>query len=207
MRAPADSTKPTTGAPARSARRSTRDDRVGVLLAERAAEVGRVLGVAEDRAAVDAPGAGEHAVAGARLLAHAARARRRCAAAAASRGRRAPRGARADVQLVVGVAARDRSMRHGGLQAQHGVVAAEAERVRQRHGRVAVDVERPRPVRHVVEVELVVGLLVVEGRRGDAVAQGEDRRHRLDGAGRAEQVADRATSARRRARGRRRGPP
>ena len=48
-------------------------DRVGVLLAERAAEVGRVLRVAEDGAAVDAPGAGDDAVAGARLLPHPAR--------------------------------------------------------------------------------------------------------------------------------------
>ena len=46
------------------------DDRVGVLLAQRAAEVRRVLRVAEHGAPVDAPGAGDHAVAGAGLLAH-----------------------------------------------------------------------------------------------------------------------------------------
>ena len=50
------------------------DDRVGVLLAERAAEVRRVLRVAEDRPAVDAAGAGDDAVTGPRLLAHPARA-------------------------------------------------------------------------------------------------------------------------------------
>ena len=50
------------------------DDRLGVLLAERAAEVRRVLRVAEDGAAVDAAGAGDHAVTGAGLLAHPARA-------------------------------------------------------------------------------------------------------------------------------------
>ena len=49
-------------------------DRVRVLLAQRAPEVARVLRVTEDRAAVDAPGARDHAVAGAGLVAHPARA-------------------------------------------------------------------------------------------------------------------------------------
>ena len=47
-------------------------DRVGVLLAQRPAEVRRVLGVAEDRPAVDAPGARDHAVARLGAVAHAA---------------------------------------------------------------------------------------------------------------------------------------
>ena len=71
MRAPPDSMKPTTGAPARPASRSTRMIDSACGLAERAAEVGRVLRVAEDGPAVDAAGAGDHAVARARLLAHA----------------------------------------------------------------------------------------------------------------------------------------
>ena len=49
-------------------------DRIRVLLAQRAAQVGRVLRVAEDRAAVDAAGTGDDAVTGTRLLAHPARA-------------------------------------------------------------------------------------------------------------------------------------
>ena len=47
------------------------DDRLRVLLAQRAAEVGRVLGVAEHGPVVDAAGAGDHAVTRARLVAHA----------------------------------------------------------------------------------------------------------------------------------------
>ena len=191
MRAPPDSMKPTTGAPARPASRSTRHDRVGVLLAERAAEVGRVLRVAEDRPAVDAAGAGDHAVAGARLLAHAARAHVRAQQRAASRGRRAPRGARAGDRRSLRCVriSLDASC---GLQAQHGVVAAEAERVRQRDGGLAVDVQRaglvrarsrgPGP-RRAPRSPSVGG--ATRSRRARM------RRDGLDGAGGAEQVPDR----------------
>ena len=44
-------------------------DRVGVDFAQRAAEEGRVLGVAEDRPAADLAGAGDDAVAGGRAVA------------------------------------------------------------------------------------------------------------------------------------------
>ena len=74
MRAPPDSMKPTTGAPRAAREPQHADDRVGVLLAERAAEVGRVLRVAEHGTTVDAAGAGDDAVARTRLLAHPARA-------------------------------------------------------------------------------------------------------------------------------------
>ena len=71
------------------------DDRVRVRLAERAAEERRVLRVAEDRPAVDAAGAGDHAVARARLRPHALGARRPSAGASASPRRTALRAARA----------------------------------------------------------------------------------------------------------------
>ena len=71
MRAPPDSMKPTTGAPARPASRRTRTIDSACCLAQRAAEVRRVLRVAEHRPAVDAAGAGDHAVARARLRPHA----------------------------------------------------------------------------------------------------------------------------------------
>ena len=70
MRAPPEPTKPTTGAASAIGELEHAHDRLGVRLAERAAGVGGVLGVAEDRAAVDQPGAADDAVAGARLLAH-----------------------------------------------------------------------------------------------------------------------------------------
>ena len=56
---------------------------------------------------------------------------------------------------------------------------------------LAVDVAAAGPARHVVEVEALLGLLVAERRRRDAVAQREHRGDRLDRAGGAEQVADR----------------
>ena len=95
MRAPPDSMKPTTRRAGAAGQAQDADDRLGVLLAERAAEVGRVLRVAEHRPAVDAAGAGDHAVAGARLVAHALGHDVRAQERAASPRRRAPRAARA----------------------------------------------------------------------------------------------------------------
>ena len=71
---------------------------------------------------------------------------------------------------------------------QAGVVAAEAEVVRQRD----IDVDLPRLVRHVVEVALRVGSLVVDRRRNGIPLAGEDRQDRLDRAGGAEAVSGRA---------------
>src|SRR4051794_6278845 len=68
-----------------------------------------------------------------------------------------------------------------GLQAEHGVVPAEAERRRDRDRGLAVDVQRLGRTGHVVEVEPLAGVLEPERRRSDPVAQGEDRRDRLHG--------------------------
>src|ERR687888_834536 len=65
-----------------------------------------------------------------------------------------------------------------------GVVAAEAEAIRDRHA----DVRVARLVRHVVQVALRVGRLVVDRRRHLAVANGQRREDRLDRARSAEAV-------------------
>ena len=209
MRAPPDSMKPTTRHAGAAGQAHDADDRLGVLLAQRAAEVRRVLGVAEDRPAVDAPGAGDDAVTGTRLVAHAlghdVRAQERERALVAERlqplDRREPAllGDLGDLRGLLGglvdlgedVVSATGAMLMRGLQAQHGVVAAEPERVGQRDRQVAVDIQRASRVRHVIEVEALVGLLVAQRGRRDPVAQGEDGRDGLDGAGGAEQVPDR----------------
>src|SRR4051812_35830473 len=53
----------------------------------------------------------------------------------------------------------------GGLQGQDDVVTPEAERVGDRERGLVADLERLRLVRHVVEVQPFLLLLVVEGRR------------------------------------------
>ena len=162
------------------------DDRVGVRLAQRAAHEGRVLGVAEDRPAADPPGAGDDAVAGRRARSPSARETHgRCAAARSVPGsqsgssRSTRRGDRLDAaccRRAIGA--------HAG-QAEDRVVAAEAERVRDRdQGLAAVAVaralERPRLAGDVVEVELGVALLPADRRRRDAAPQRLDRGDRLD---------------------------
>ena len=136
MRAPPDSMKPTTGAPARPASRSTRDDRVGVRLAERAAEERRVLRVAEDRPAVDAAGAGDHAVAGARLARPCARERTsvRSSVQRAGVAERLEPLERRQALRAARLAGSSGRVRHAASRHEHGVVAAEAERVRERDG-------------------------------------------------------------------------
>ena len=67
-----------------------------------------------------------------------------------------------------------------------GVVPAEAHRVRQRD----VDLHAARLVRHVVEVALGIGIAVVDRRRQDALVQRADAHHRLDRAGRPEEVPE-----------------
>ena len=79
-----------------------------------------------------------------------------------------------------------------GLQAEHRVVAAEAERVRDRGTRLAVRAASGRAAPgHVVEVEALVGLLEVSVGGATSSRSASTRRHRLDRAGGAEQVADR----------------
>ena len=74
MRAPADSTKPTTGIDARSAISMHAHDGVGVGSAERAAGEPRILREAGDRTPVDGAGGPEHTVAVLGPVAHLRRA-------------------------------------------------------------------------------------------------------------------------------------
>ena len=108
------------------------DDRLRVRLPERAARERRVLRVAEHLAPVDPRVRREHAVAGTRALAHPARAH-----LGAQRLQRS--GVGQDLQALERrqalVGALEQRERHARLQAQHRVVAAEAERVRQRERR------------------------------------------------------------------------
>src|SRR5579871_4484716 len=69
---------------------------------------------------------------------------------------------------------------------QTGIVAAEAHRIRQ--GRTSVHLARN--VGDVIEIAVGVGVLKVDGRRQNAVAEREYRHRRLDGAGGAERVPD-----------------
>src|SRR4051794_8037988 len=86
----------------------------------------------------------------------------------------------------------------GGLRDREaGVLAAEPERVRQRD----LEVRRlARALGDVVEVAVGVGLRVVERRRQHAAAHGLEADDRLDGAGGAEEVADRRLRRRHRRR-------
>ncbi len=78
-----------------------------------------------------------------------------------------------------------RKLRLVAAEQDAGVVAAEAHRVRERD----VDLNLPRLVRDVVEIAVGIGLLVVRGRRENAVVQREHAHHRLDRPGRPEAVA------------------
>ena len=156
MRAPPDSMKPTTGAPARPASSQHAHDRVGVRRAERAADEATVLRVAGDRA-------GRR-----RGRPRRRRRRRRCCAWPGARGTTSERitlqragvaeqleplqrveldGSSARLArartLVAAVALASCACR---LEAQHGVVAAEPERVRHRDRARSPFGERPRLV-------------------------------------------------------------
>src|SRR5918996_1511119 len=67
-----------------------------------------------------------------------------------------------------------------GLETEDDVVAAEAERVADPHRRVAVQRQRLRLARDVVEVEALVGLFQIQRRRGRARAQRLQGGDRLD---------------------------
>ena len=69
---------------------------------------------------------------------------------------------------------------------QRGIGAAKAEGIRQRD----IDVALARLVRHQVDRRFDRRIVEIDGRRGDAVANGQDREDRLDRAGGAEQMAD-----------------
>ena len=112
------------------------DDRLGVSLPERAAGERCVLRVAVDRAPVHACLRGEHPVAGPRALAHPPRAHLRAQQLQRPGVGRAPPGARAGQALVQALL--EQGEPPCALQAEHRVVAAEAERVRQRERRLAV---------------------------------------------------------------------
>ena len=198
MRAPADSTKPTTGAPRAAGEPQHAHDRVGVLLAERAAGERRVLRVAEHRPAVDAPGGADDAVAGAGLLAHPARAHLGADERAASRGSQSAsrRSSGRRACPAPPSAARGADQRSCDLQARARRCARRSRTSWRGRRRLAVADQRARLVGDVVEVEPLVGLLVAERRRRDAVAQRQDRRDGLDRAGGAEQVADRRLRSR-----------
>src|SRR5579871_376231 len=89
---------------------------------------------------------------------------------------------------LIGRLSAARSARVVGVREdQRGVGAAETERVRQCIGDLAL-------ARHLGDEVDVAGrgrVFQIEGRRHDAVAQGENREDRLDAAGGSEQVADR----------------
>ena len=192
MRAPPDSMKPTTGRAGAAGEPQHAHDRVGVLLAERAAEVGRVLRVAEDRAAVDAAGAGDDAVAGARLLAHPrASGRRERSSVSEPRSQSASRRSMR-TELVRCVSSLDG---HGASRHSTALWPPKPNAFESATAGWPLTSSVARLVRDVVEVEPLVGLLVVERRRRDPVAHRQQRRDGLDGAGGAEQVADRPTSA------------
>ena len=187
-----------TGAPARSASSHHAHDRVGVRLAERAAGEALVLRVAEHRPAGDRAAGADDAVA----RRASARDSRRGSTGRAdhvqrARGRRAPRAARARRACAAPRRARPLE-RHASASAltaasrQSTALCPPKPNAFEMPDRAAVAVrQRPRLARHVVEVEPLVGLLVVERRRGDPVAQRQQRGDRLDRAGGAEQVADR----------------
>ena len=176
-----------------------RHDRLRMRLAERAAGERSVLGEDGNRPAVDAPAGAEHAIAGPRLLAHPAghhlgaqqveaepgsqRTSRRSSAVRRSSGR----GTRARVPCC--------------LQTEHGVVAPQKPKeleIAIARCRPSGRSSGPRVQRHVVEVQLGVGLVETERWRQHARAQREDRRDGFDGAGRTEQVADRKPTSSRR---------
>ena len=181
-RAPPDSTKPTTGAPGWPARRSTRTIvSAWASPSEPPTKLG-VLRVAEHRPAVDRAGAADHAVAGPGAAAQPPRGDAGADRREATPGRTAARAARAASRLGAGDAAvcshdrGGRSLAAVHAEAEHGVVAAEAERVRDRDGRRPSPfgaLERRAAVGHVVEVEPLVALLPADRRRRDAVAQRE----------------------------------
>src|SRR5262249_62101089 len=74
------------------------------------------------------------------------------------------------------------------LQDDRGVVAAEAERVRHR----SRELRRAGRIRHVVEIALGIGLLVVDRGREGLLLQRQCGEDRLDRAGSAEAVPRRA---------------
>src|SRR6185312_9332622 len=75
----------------------------------------------------------------------------------------------------------------GAAEDQRRVGAAEAEGV----GQGVIDFPLLRRMRHQIEVATLGGVVEIEGRRNDAVADRENRENRLDAAGGAEQMADR----------------
>ena len=193
MRAPPDSTKPTTGARASAGEPDHAHDRVGVRLAQGTAHVAGVLGVAEHGPPLDAAGAAHHAVAGAGLLAHVARGHLGADDLERARVAEHARGARAGVSFAStgGVRARAMLMTPPPGRAPR---CARRSRTSSRSpiGRaLAVRGQRPRrrrarsrgrgPRRH---------LAVAERGRRHALAQREHRRDRLHRPGGAEQVAD-----------------
>ena len=122
------------------------DDRVGVDFAEAAAEEGRVLGVTEDRPAVDFTGARGDAVARASPARRGACWRRRCASAGSVPGSQSicncPSGVSAGAEggALTAVAMGGMQRALVGAEDEDGVVAAEAERVGDRDdGTVSVD--------------------------------------------------------------------
>src|SRR5947209_18934162 len=77
------------------------------------------------------------------------------------------------------------------LEAQDGVVSAEAERVRDPDEAPVAILERSCGARYVVETELWVWLFVAKRRRRDTRAERQDGRHGFHRAGGPEQVTDR----------------
>ena len=143
-------------------------------------------------AAVDAAGAGDDAVAGARALAHAPRDDVGAQQRAASRGRTAPRAARAARRFVERLGGSKTTVT--ALPPGRGTTLwpPKPNEFDSADGRCPVDLERPGLSGHVVEVAALVGLLVARASAAAiAVAQREDRGDRLDRAGGAEQVPDR----------------
>ena len=191
MRAPPEAMKPTTGAPGAPGQLEGAHDRVGVHRPERAAEPAPVLGVGDDRTAGTRPAARPRR----RRRAPGHRApprRRRSGWARTSRDRTGPRAA--PPAWARG------PTRERGRRCSPVVDPAKAsttlwppkpnELDRATGGPPLRGLQRPRLARHVVEVELGVGLAVAERRRDDAVAQREHGGDGLDRAAGAEQVPD-----------------